>query len=184
MTANTNDPPHAPQQSTTDAATSRIIVDVSFGILAPIVCLAIDPLVFRSPIVPVFKDFRVGGLVVVAAGIVGLACWLSTRKCGGFLAGLFAVCSLYAFSLGIVLLMYVSVALMMGVLIGVLGLIPFATAYVFARNAVQAFHAAGERSRTLAVIGTAAIGLAFAVGVPMLAQVCVEPQGAPEVEAR
>jgi hypothetical protein len=146
--------------------------DITFGIALPVVCLALDPILFR-------RGGVYGGMLGYAKPFVytaiflqmaGLAYWLRERQPSRVLAGWLAGGACFAGLLGIVLLPLSLIALMIG--IGALGLCPLFTAFVFARNARRALEAAGPAAgrRKWEPLG---IGFVLGLGIPLTAQVMV-----------
>jgi heme-degrading monooxygenase HmoA len=124
------------------ATEAQVAFDVALGILAPIVCLAMDPIVFKSsggfwmggsPMLARYRLFAYM-LSLLAFACLALALWRRPRS--GLLAGALAVASAFSTGVGLVLLPLSGMGLLMG--IGALGFIPFPTAFVYARNAIRA----------------------------------------------
>jgi len=145
---------------------------ILFGVVLPVVCLALDPVVFRSSDAllrplgsPMLGAYRVVGYSATALGIASLLIWLVLRRPAGLLAGSLAGGAAFAFGLGVVLLPLTLIALF--ILIGVLGLVPFGTAWVFARSARAAWREAGSHR---AATGWAAAGFLIACGLPWTLQ--------------
>src|SRR5205085_7811140 len=88
------------------------------------------------------------------------------RRPAGLLAGSLAGGAVFALGLGLILLPMTLIGMI--ILVGVLGLIPFGTAWVFGRNARAAWRAA-TRHRAAPVC--AAVGFIFACGLPCVLQV-------------
>jgi hypothetical protein len=123
--------------------TGQINFDLTFGIVLPIICLWFDPIVFRSPFGgALLGKYAVVGGIAIGLGFVSLTTWLLLRRSPALFAGLLCGGAIFATLLGIVLLPYSVIGLL--AVIGVLGFSPFATAFVFWRNAVRAYHKARE----------------------------------------
>jgi hypothetical protein len=136
-----------------------------FGVALPVLCLFFDPVVFRSPDgiarslgAPVVGPYRVAGYAAAAVGMGSILTWVARRRPAGLLAGLLAGGALFALALGLVLLPLSLFGML--ALIGVLGFVPFGTAWVFACEARAAWRSAGGAR------GWAVVGLLFAIGVP------------------
>ena len=155
---------------------------VIFGILLPALCLALDPLVFRrSPDflaesvfdrehfkTPVLGHYTAFGYMGTIVSMVGLSLWLTLGRFPAFFSGLLAVQGIFAVFLGAALLPYTLVGLAFFGL-GILGLAPFLTGFVLAKNAARAFRAATFVERPNVEFAAFALGALLAVGLPVLA---------------
>lgn len=148
--------------------------DRIFGIFLPLMCVGLDPFVFRTSFGrPLLYGYETGGIGSMLTGIASLGFWLSTRRFPMLIAGMLTGCAVFAFVLGCLLFLPSVVGLLF--VIGILGFTPFATAFVFARNAVRAFIQARVRSvpgATLALV----TGLATTVAGPWIAQAYIRHQ--------
>lgn len=155
------------RQFAPESSLRQDVFDVVLGIALPVFCLILDPYVFRSgfgePLLGGYRGFASGA---IGLGFFSLAVWLSIRKPSALLAGLLAGGALFALLLGLVLLPFSAVGLLL--VIGILGFSPFATAFVFWRNAVRAFPRPWP-GRT-AVKAVAVLGLTLAWAGPWAAQ--------------
>ncbi len=146
---------------------------VAFGIVAPIICFALKPILlagdaFELPGLRFIDTFWIFGYGVIGLGIATLSLWLwrGTRLgvwCG-VVSGVLAVCALFAGGLGLVLLPFSLIGLL--VLIGVLGFVPFLTATTFARNARRAFVHARSVLGEPKAMGSLILGAILVVGIP------------------
>ena len=120
--------------------------DVTFGLVVPILCFVVDPVVFKSfPLLgrALLEDYQLFAYVVstVEMGFFLVwrtfpqkVNWLSPLFAGVFLAG-----GCFSLAIGVVMLPLTVWALLF--VIGVLGLIPFASAFVYLRNGIRAMKA-------------------------------------------
>jgi hypothetical protein len=113
----------------------QVAFDVVAGILLPLLCLALDPIVFRS--VGVLEPYAGPAYGTMGLSFLSLAIWLIVRRAGFVMGGALAAGAGFALVVGIILLPY-SVFGMLA-LIGVLGFSPFLTSFVYLRNSVRAF---------------------------------------------
>jgi hypothetical protein len=150
----------------------RLACAIAFGVVLPVVCLALDPVVFRSsnallsPIgSPVLGAYRVVGYSAAAIGMASLLIWLVLQRSAGLMTGLLAGGAAFALGLGVVLLPFTLIGLF--VVVGALGLVPFGTAWVFARQAQAAWRAAAAYR---AATAWAAAGFVVACGLPWMLQ--------------
>lgn len=139
------------------------------GVVAPIVCLILDPFVFRDfyddPFSSPFTARRRLGAFCypfMFLSMVVLTVWLRLRNApnpwAGLISGALWAAAVFAFGLGIMLFPFSLIGLV--VLIGALGFTPFATAYVFqiqARRAAEhaTLWAEPRRVMTLQIVGAA-----------------------------
>jgi hypothetical protein len=136
----------------------------------PVVCLALDPIVFRSSGGPfggaLLGPYKVVGYSAAGLGMVSLGVWLIRRRPAGLLAGLLAGGAAFALCMGVVMLPFSLLGLVF--VVGALGFVPFGTAWAFAWQARSAWRAAGA-GRT--VRRWAAVGFLVACGVPWVLHV-------------
>ena len=140
----------------------------AFGVVLPLVCFLFDPIVFKEgfdkPLLGAFKPFA---YLLSFTSILAMSAWLLWGKklgsIGSFLAGLFAVGSLVAFVVGLVLAPFSLIGLVL--LIGVLGFTPLVTGFVYLRESIRAFRV----SRTFTVKGEGV--RSFALGALLLATI-------------
>ena len=153
---------------------SQIAFDVMFGLLFPLICLVLDPIVFRLGSMdagfggPMGTPFVVGAVVAIGLGFITLISWLSLRRAPAFFAGLMSGSALFAVTLGIVMLP-LSLLGMLFLGVGILGMSPFITAFVFGRNAIRASRMAREAKHPRPNL-LAAFGFVIACGVPLASQ--------------
>ncbi len=147
--------------------------DIAAGIVLPLVCLAADPVVFRASSFgsPLLGGYALLGYAAIGTGLLALAVWLLCGRPAPLLAGFLAAGALFALLLGVVLFPLSIIGLVAGG-IGVLGLSPFLTAFVFWRNGVRAW--ARARRGTAGAALLAACGFLAAAAGPPLAQFAVD----------
>lgn len=159
------------RQFSPQSSVRQDVFDVAVGIALPLFCLIVDPFVLRSSFgEPLLNGYRGVAISAIGLGFFSLALWLSIRKPSAVLAGLLAGGALFALLLGLVLLPFSAVGLFM--VIGILGFSPFATAFVFWRNAVRAFPRPLQGRTAVKVL--AVLGLTLASAGPWAAQLYVK----------
>jgi hypothetical protein len=143
----------------------RIVAEVLFGMVLPVFCVVVDPIVFRSSGFgqAVLRDYSLMRDLAMGSAIVLLCLWIFLERCPALFGGLLLGCALNAFLLGIAILPITFLGLFVG--IGFLGLLPFLAGYVFLRNAVEAF-AMSRQEHGRDVWLSPIVGLILAVGVP------------------
>jgi len=152
-----------------NVALRRVVFDLLAGIALPVLCIWYDPIVFIGGSWDFLVSWRTPVYLLVALEIVALLGWLIydtlTHRPSGLFAGMLAVGCAAATAVGVVILPMTLMGLL--VLIGVLGLTPFLTAYVCGRNVCRALRLSPEDSRWIHG-GLFVLGVALAVGVPLL----------------
>ena len=161
-------------------AHSQKIFDVIFGIVAPVICIIIDPGIIRPPFdscvgtLTVFNQYAMFMYAAMAIGIVSLTIWLALndtlKDAAPFFAAVFAIGVLFALTIGITILPVSVYGLaLMG--LGALGFIPFLTALTYLRNCINAIQIARELSDTLFFkFAFAFAGVIFTLALPLFMQ--------------
>jgi hypothetical protein len=155
--------------------------DIAFGILIPVGCFALDPIVFRgaSFFRPDARDGFLGQWQVFAycfsaIQICTLAVWLIWRdRLGRYsrvITGLLISGALFSVAVGILILPLSLIGLVF--MIGALGFIPFFTGIVYLRNAARAEFCArssGWSKQSIQILfASALLSLAFPLGAQRL----------------
>lgn len=127
---------------------SQLTFDLIFGIIGPILCFVFDPVVFRSGLVgPLFPEYQTFVYLFSGIQILLLCFWLiigfGPEFSNALIGGAMSTGSFLCLVIGCALLPYSLWGLMVG--IGLFGLTPFLTAFVFARNGYRALSADPER---------------------------------------
>jgi hypothetical protein len=154
----------------------QTLFDILFGIVVPIALLIFDPGVFRETI---FASIRIFSYTAITLGITVFIIWLLIRHKSGpvntFLIGAIYT-SLLALMLSVLSLLVLAITLFppslesLGLaLLGVLGLLPWLTAFVYFRNGRRALNMAGSATHQPTFVLTMA-ALLFVVGIPAAAQ--------------
>lgn len=145
---------------------AQVIFDVLFGIAMPIVCLVLDPFIFRgsgggSPLSP----YAMAAYIAMGLAMATLAWWLATGWLPSLTAGVLAGGATFATVLGCVLLPLSIAGL--AVVIGALGFTPLVTAFVYWRNAARALRAARTNWPAKKIGFVAGCGLALWLALPI-----------------
>ncbi|HEX8247497.1 MAG TPA: hypothetical protein VF599_04875 [Pyrinomonadaceae bacterium] len=134
------------QQFQKEATESQRNFDWIFGVVLPVICFALDPIVFKSGFgePSLLGDLKPFAYALSFVSVMAMAAWLiwgaRLKWMNAFLAGLFAVGGLISLVVGIILLPFSLLGLFF--LIGILGFTPLFTSIVFLRNAIRAFDTA------------------------------------------
>ena len=110
------------------------------GVVAPILAAEFDPCFFKGGIfgAPIFLDMRPFAYAIIFGGALAMSIRLLTRRGGSFAAGMLTSFCILALGLGVCLLPHSLFGMVLAG-IGVLGLLPFATAIVFCMEASLCF---------------------------------------------
>jgi hypothetical protein len=146
------------------------VVDAVLGIGLPVLCLALDPIVFRSrfPRAGLLEPYALGAYAFIGLALACLAWWLAFRRPSVILGGALAAACVSSLLLGVVLLP-VSIAGLFA-LVGLLGCSPFLVAHVYWRNAAAVLGAAARPSGAFRRSVAAIAGAVLVVGLPIGAQ--------------
>ncbi len=155
------------------------IADIIFGIIAPILCIYFDPIVFRGANSCANGDLYLNkqatfAYTAIGLGIFALIVWLSVessaKKISAFFAGIFFIGFIFSTLLGLRILPFSLLGLI--VCFGVIGFIPFLTALVYWRNGIKAFRWA-QKSKSYhwsIKVALAILGIVIVLGIPAWAQ--------------
>jgi hypothetical protein len=159
-----------------------IVWDIVFGILAPIVYVILDPIMYRSlrilcsPIESPLQSMVFFEYTAIGLSVIMLTVWLIAgrwiRQSSAFVAGIFFASAAFATMVGIILLPISLYALLL-LCLGVLGFIPFLTAFVYLRNGVRAWRYAFQQDQyklSSWLIMTVLTGALVAYEIPALVQ--------------
>ena len=153
----------------------QLTYDFMFGIILPVLCFIFDPIVFSgrgfvTGIVPL-AQYKSLVYLFSALSIVTLGGWLlayrAVKAAGGIIAGILlsgAACSLL---IGILILPLSLIGLM--IIIGILGFIPFFTAFVYLRNGIRAMRSAESYVSHPKLVGSLLLGAFLITAFPYAA---------------
>ncbi|MBW7906430.1 MAG: hypothetical protein LC135_15615 [Phycisphaerae bacterium] len=150
----------------------QIAFDLIFGILLPITCLLMDPIVFTDEgLVALLPHWRSPAYVFICVVFVALAAWLLGRERVGaalpIVAGVLLAGAVGAAGIGLVVLPIAAIGL--ALLIGALGFTPWATVFACIRCGVRATRAAHHRSRRPEVTtGLVLVAALAALALPLV----------------
>jgi hypothetical protein len=140
--------------------------DILAGVVAPPLCLIFDPIVFSDTDL---NRYQAAGYSAIGLEVLALWIWLFLGEFAGrsiaFLGGMLLFGAFLAGTIGILLLPLSLIGLL--VLIGVLGFLPFCTAFAFLRNGFMALRQANARMGKTMLSGLLATGVIFAASIPM-----------------
>ena len=117
--------------------------DVIFGIVLPVICLVVDPIVFQGWIFheqPILGRFQLFAYLFCGLQIGIFLCWRTLARylapAAGLIGGVLLAGSLFSFIVGVTILPLSIVGLV--ILIGIAGFTPFLTAFVYLRTGIRA----------------------------------------------
>jgi hypothetical protein len=151
------------------------------GVIGPVVCLVFDPFVFRDPFPTgspstMLGASRAGCYTFMTLEMILITLWLRAGPAfgpaSGLLSGAFYAGAVYALGIGLLLLPMSAVGLIVG--IGLLGLIPFLTAYAFLLQGRLAATLALTRTKLRPVIALQIAGATLVAGVSVAAHLLFE----------
>ena len=157
-----------------DATTRQYVFDLAIGIVAPVLCLVFDPVVFRSGGFgsAIFGSFQLFAYGAIALEIAALAAWLAlgarAAEWRNVIGGVLSAGALFSFVIGVALLPLSVIGLLFG--IGVFGLTPFLVAFVYWRNGRRALQSGGAHGRWGRVAALTLLGAWLTFAPPAWAQ--------------
>lgn len=165
------------QRQFVEAETSRQrAFDLLFGVIAPILCLIFDPAVFRGSTMgrAYLGPIQIFAYLSISLGIVILSTRLfvpiRSDLLTGALGGVLLLGGFLAFALGIILLPVTILAVLIARFEGIFGLIPFLTAFVFARNGVRAMREIRPLDNKAALAAVILLSIVLVLGFPVVLQ--------------
>jgi hypothetical protein len=137
-----------------------------FAVIAPIAAILLDPAVFSGDAIglPFLFRFSPAGIFLVIGGTGLMAYWLACKPLSGVVGGAFLGFAVLACLLGMAILpMSLAGVFLFG--IGLLGFLPFVTAYYFVRASHLIFSLSSWSTRQLAIVGTGFLMVFSATGL-------------------
>jgi hypothetical protein len=159
--------------TTEDRMPFRPVLSAFLGIVAPVFCIVVQltffpELIYDLPGLRFLNTYPLFNYGIVAMEILALAIWLARGErvgpCGGFVSGVLLAGSLFAGLLGIVLLPFSLIGLMVG--IGILGLVPLLTSFIYYRNGRSASFLARIRMGFRPALGSLLLGVVLVSCAP------------------
>jgi hypothetical protein len=122
----------------------QAVFDIAFGLIAPILCFYIDPVVFKGGVMgqPILEPYQLFayGVTALAVSLFAVAMLFGSRlgMWSRLIGGALICGSVFSAVIGLAILPYSLMGLI--VVIGLLGFIPFVTAFVYLRVGWRALH--------------------------------------------
>lgn len=167
--------------------TSNRWLDLVGGIVLPILCVVLDPIVFKTSTIlpgigaPLLQEYVVFAYAEMLLCMSAFLYWLwSPQTASPFLAGLFGSGALFSFCLGLFLLPFSLLGLL--VLLGILGLSPFLSGFVFFRACLRVVKNCLSVLKPTKVALYASVGLLFALALPGSLQISVNAVTTPAIQ--
>ncbi|MET0646919.1 MAG: hypothetical protein ABW208_09890 [Pyrinomonadaceae bacterium] len=158
--------------------------DVLFGVVMPVLCFYFDPIVFKGGLVDgggLYRPHQLYAYTISAVEMVALCTLLfatgRARSRPAALAGMLLAGAAFSLAVGLAILPFSVIGLVF-FLAGLLGFVPFLTAFVYLRNGWRAAGAAGRAGvGSPARVGLALVcGFVFALGAPAFVQMSVKSE--------
>ena len=156
-------------------------LDIIGGLVLPVICVVVDPIVFKTSFITNDLENIFGGLLLqryavlgylnIVIGLAAFTILLWRRPASPFLAGVLLAGALFSFVLGAVLLPFSLLGLLF--VIGVLGFTPFLSGFVFARACIHIIRMCLTTRRTPLVAMCVSFGVLFTITVPVGSQLAV-----------
>ena len=153
--------------------------DIIFAVVLPVLCLAMDPLIFKGGAfgTALLQDYQLLAYLICTIQMGLFLTWRTWRRplaeFAPVFAGVFFAGAIFSTIIGVIILPYSVIGLMF-LLIGALGFTPFLTALVFLRNGVRALRANVNNSTLLFRLSVATLSSVLVIGVPLLASIQLE----------
>lgn len=148
--------------------------DWAGGVILPIICIAADPIVFRSSFGlprPVLAEYQVGAYAISSVAILAMTAWLLWGDRLGelrpYIAGILIASSIVSTIVGIVLLP-LSVIGLFFFLFGALGFVPLLSGFILMRNAVRMLRSSTEAMPHRHIYQAAILAALYAVVIPIV----------------
>jgi len=164
----------------------QLVFDVAFGLVAPVLCFFFDPTIFKGGLIgpPILQPYQLFAYAVTSLELTLLAvsmifgsrlgAW--SRVIGGaLLSG-----SVFSAVIGVAILPYSIMGLM--VAIGLLGFIPFVTAFVYLRVGWRALKREQKTPAGSMVVGLL-LGVVLSLGLPGLVSLYISNSASHSVDA-
>ena len=128
------------RQISLSRTTPQLVFDVLFGVLMPLACFYLDPGIIGGTMAASFLRLKVLVYTLSILAILTLSLWLiighRAKSSGVIFGGILLVGAIASFVIGVVILPLTLIGIFF--IIGILGFVPFITAFVYLRNGVKA----------------------------------------------
>lgn len=155
----------------------QTIFDIILGIFLPVLCFYFDPGIMHGNVQGIsvaapLAHNQVAIYSLSGLAIVMLAVWLGLgsrlKHANGAVGVALLTGALLSFAIGIVIFPLTLMGLVIG--IGVLGFVPFITAFVYLRNGFRAIEQAKAQMPRLSLVASLLLGAGLIIGIPLAAQ--------------
>ena len=147
--------------------------DWAYGVVLPIICVAADPIVFRTlgGDYTLLGDYKIFCYALSSVSILAMAAWLLWgNKLGElrpFLGGLFLVAAAISTTVGIMIFPFSALGIIFAGL-GLLGFTPLFSGFVFLRNSFRVLESSAEDMPLKYVARAAMLAVIYALVVPFV----------------
>ncbi len=150
----------------------QVAFDVVFGVLMPLCCFYLDPGIVRRGFSTPLGELSIFIYAFSGFAILTLSIWLvfghRMRLLTAMFGGVLLAGAVISFSIGVIILPLTLIGILF--VIGVLGLVPFITGFVYLRNGVRAIDPASLRATGSSRVAIVVFSAAIAVALPGAAQ--------------
>jgi hypothetical protein len=155
--------------------------DSIFAVVLPLLCLVADPIVFKG-LTPALRnyallaDYQLLAYLVSTVEVGLFLTWrtfrLRLRPYATAFAGFFFAAAIFSGVIGLAILPYSLFALIL--VVGILGFIPFLTAFVFLRNGVRAMRIQVTASSLTHRFAVALLSAVLVIALPVFTNMTIE----------
>src|ERR1041385_5330569 len=147
--------------------------DVLFGIILPVICLVVDPIVFQGGFFgerPWLGRFQLFAYLFCGLQIGIFLCWRTLARhlapAAGVIGGVLMAGALFSFVLGVLILPLTLIGLI--ILIGIVGFTPFLTSFVYLRTGIRALRCQQRNALFESRFLVAAMAALLSVAMPFV----------------
>ncbi|HYY42990.1 MAG TPA: hypothetical protein VE775_09680 [Pyrinomonadaceae bacterium] len=156
--------------------TAQLIFDATFGVVAPLLCLIFDPIVFQRGFIgelPILADYRLFAYAVIFIEITALLGWhvrVREARQARILGGIMLAGGIFSLVVGVVILPLSLLGLLFYG-IGLFGFTPLVTAIIYLRNGRRALRYARAQAPTPGRrVAPVLLSALLSIALPALAQ--------------
>lgn len=150
----------------------QMVFDVVFGLLMPLICFYLDPGIVRGARSAPFGEFSIFIYAFSGLAIIALFIWLAfgprLLSSNAIFGGVLLAGATISFSIGVMILPLTLIGILF--VIGLLGLVPFVTGFVYLRNGVRAIGPGRPATFRVSRVATVVFAAVIAIGLPGVAQ--------------
>jgi len=150
----------------------QVVFDVVFGLLMPLFCFYLDPGIVRGGFSTPLGELNIFIYAFSGIAISALSIWLvfgqRMRSLTVGLGGVLLAGAVISASIGVMILPLTLIGILF--VIGLLGLVPFITGFVYLRNGMRAIAPSNPAASRWPRVAVAVFSALIAIGLPATAQ--------------